>query len=98
MAITKVTKRLDGVDNCTSSHDDFQSLLAVHSHFEKWFVGDRIFSSENCDISSILEKMFRDIQYHPIIENFPEYESLRRPAVPYNDTDKFNFPHYMVPG
>ena len=32
----KVTRRLEGVDNCTASQDDFQSLLAVHRAFEKW--------------------------------------------------------------
>ena len=32
----KVTRRLEGVDNCTASLDDFESLLAVHRTFEKW--------------------------------------------------------------
>ena len=32
----KVTRRLEGVDNCTASPDDFESLLAVHRAFEKW--------------------------------------------------------------
>ena len=36
VVITKVTKRLAGVDNCLESKDDFQSLLTVQKDFEKW--------------------------------------------------------------
>ena len=32
----KATKRLEGVDNCAASQDDFESLLAVHRDFEQW--------------------------------------------------------------
>ena len=32
----KATRRLEGVDNCTASLDDFESLLSVHGAFEKW--------------------------------------------------------------
>ena len=47
---------------------------------------------------SILEKIFTEVKYHPLIENFPEYESLRREPAPYNESDKFLIPSFMVPG
>ena len=47
---------------------------------------------------SILEKIFKEVRYHPLIENFAEYESLRVEPVPYNESDKFNIPNFMVPG
>ena len=48
--------------------------------------------------TSILEKIFKEIRYHPILENFPEYESLKREPVPYNEADKFVIPNLMMPG
>ena len=45
-----------------------------------------------------MEKIFTEIRYHPLLENFPEYESLRREPVPYNESDKFVFPNFMMPG
>ena len=36
VVITKVNKRLAGVDNCIDSKDDFDSLLKVQKDFEKW--------------------------------------------------------------
>ena len=32
----KITKRLDGGDNCVVSGEDFNSIIAVHQDFEKW--------------------------------------------------------------
>ena len=49
-------------------------------------------------LCSILEKIFTEVKYHPLIENFPEYESLRREPGPYNESDKFVFPNFMDPG
>ena len=32
----KVTRRLDGVDNCVVVNEDFEALLAANKEFEKW--------------------------------------------------------------
>ena len=47
---------------------------------------------------SIMERVFTEVRYHPLIENFPEYPSLRREPVPYNETEKFGFGPLVLDG
>ena len=49
-------------------------------------------------ISSILENFFSEVRYHPLIENFPEYTSLSRERVPFNQTEKFSFGQTLTSG
>ena len=49
-------------------------------------------------ISSILESVFSVLQYHPVLENFAEYKTLRRDPVPYNKTAKFGLVPLMIAG
>ena len=49
-------------------------------------------------ISSILEKFFTEVRYHPFLENFPEYTSLRREPVSSDPTEKFSFGRTMTSG
>ena len=49
-------------------------------------------------ISSILENFFTEVRYHPLIENFPEYTSLSRERVPFNQTEKFSFGQTLTAG
>ena len=49
-------------------------------------------------ISSILENFFGEVRYHPLIENFPEYTSLSRERVPFNQTEKFSFGQTLTAG
>ena len=36
LVATKLTKRLDGTDNCVPVRDDFNAILAAHKDLEKW--------------------------------------------------------------
>ena len=38
------------------------------------------------------------MQYHPVLENFAEYKTLRRDPVPYNKTAKFGLVPLMIAG
>ena len=96
--IPKITRKL--ADNCAESDDNFDSLLAVHKDFEKWL--NLILCHDGHDsnyfISSILEKFFTEVRYHPLLEDFPEYTSLRREPVSYDPTEKFSFGQTLTSG
>ena len=97
----KVTKRLEGVDNCTASQDTFESLLAVHRDFEKWYgkLSKQKYLKYGVFVPpSMLESVFSVWDYHPILQNFAEYQTLRRDPVPFNQTEKFGLPSLIVPG
>ena len=47
---------------------------------------------------SILDRIFTEMRYHPVLENFPEYESLRRAKIPFNQSEKYELPGLMIAG
>ena len=47
---------------------------------------------------SILNRIFTEMRYHPVLENFPEYESLRRAKIPFNQSEKYELPGLMIAG
>ena len=48
--------------------------------------------------SSILDSVFSRVRYHPILENFPEYQILERDPVPLNMTERFGMAPAMITG
>ena len=61
-------------------------------------IPDWIQGFNNIFVPSILEKFFTEVRYHPVLENFPEYESLRREPVSYDRTEKYSFGRTMNDG
>ena len=47
---------------------------------------------------SMLESVFSVWDYHPILQNFAEYETLRRDPAPFNQTEKFGLPPLIIAG
>ena len=45
-----------------------------------------------------MEKIFADVKYHPVLENFPEYGSLKREKVTFNQSEKFGIPELVIAG
>ena len=47
---------------------------------------------------SMLESVFSFWDYHPILQNFAEYQTLRRDPVPFNESEKFGLPPLIITG
>ena len=47
---------------------------------------------------SMLESVFSVMDYHPVLQNFAEYQTLRRDPVPYNQSEKFGLPSLIIAG
>ena len=46
----------------------------------------------------MLESVFSVWDYHPILQYFDEYETLRRDPGPFNPSDKFGLPPLIIAG
>ena len=47
---------------------------------------------------SMLEKVFTEDRYHPVLENFQEYESLKRDEKTFNQSEKYEIPSLLIAG
>ena len=57
-----------------------------------------MFKIRNIGLPSMLESVFSVWDYHPILRNFAEYQTLRRTPVPYNQSEKFGLPSLIIAG
>ena len=49
-------------------------------------------------LNSILESVFSVLRYHPVLQNFAEYNTWRQDPHPYNQTERFAVPNLILAG